>query len=113
MFSTNVGDEILKATATDTDVLVSVTRDSRAGTLFVKLVNPTNAPAAVRIDVMGVARLAPTATAVTLSGDAQATNSIDAPEAVAPVTSKVTGVKPGFTYTVPANGIVALMLETR
>ena len=31
MFSTNLGDEILKATATDTDVLVSVTRDSRSG----------------------------------------------------------------------------------
>ena len=113
LFATHLGDAIVKATATDTAVLVSVTRDSRAGTLVVKLVNPSDAPAAVRIDVMGVARLAPTATAVTLSGDARATNSIDAPEAVAPVTSKVTGVKPGFTYTVPANGIVALMLETR
>ena len=82
----------------DRFVLVSVTRDSRAGRVFVKLVNPPDAPAPVRIDVVlvGVARLAPTATAVTLSGDAQATNSIDAPEAG-----------------VPGHGIVALMLETR
>jgi alpha-N-arabinofuranosidase len=32
--------------------------------------------------------------------------------AVAPVTTKVEGVKPGFTYTIPAHGIVALMLES-
>ncbi len=30
LFSTNLGDEILKATATDTDVLTSVTRDSKS-----------------------------------------------------------------------------------
>ena len=34
MFSTHIGDEILKSTATDTDVLVSATRDSRAGTIY-------------------------------------------------------------------------------
>ena len=32
LFSTNLGDEILKAAASDTDVLVSSTRDSRTGT---------------------------------------------------------------------------------
>jgi hypothetical protein len=30
-----------------------------------------------------------------------------------PVTSKIAGVKSGFTYTVPAHGIVTLVLETR
>jgi alpha-L-arabinofuranosidase len=60
-----------------------------------------------------VRTLASTATAVTLAADPKATNSIDAPQAVVPVTSKVSGVKPGFTYDVPAHGIVVLMLETR
>jgi hypothetical protein len=32
---------------------------------------------------------------------------------VASKTSQVTGVKSGFTYTVPANGIVVLELGTR
>ncbi|MGH9888678.1 MAG: alpha-L-arabinofuranosidase C-terminal domain-containing protein, partial [bacterium] len=36
MFSTHIGDRILKATPTGTDVLVSATRDSRAGTIYVK-----------------------------------------------------------------------------
>ncbi len=113
MFSTHLGDEILKATAADTDVLVSVTRDSRSGTIYVKLVNATDADAPVQLDFQGVRSLASTATAVTLAADPKATNSIDAPRTVAPVTSKVSGVKPGFTYKVPAHGIVVLIVETR
>jgi alpha-N-arabinofuranosidase len=112
LFATNVGDEILKASATDTDVLVSVTRDSRSRILYVKLVNPGAAAAPVQLNVTG-ATLRPTATALTLAADPQATNSIDAPARVVPVTSQVTGVAPGFTYTVPANGVVVLKLGLR
>jgi alpha-N-arabinofuranosidase len=113
MFSTSVGDEILKATGSDTDVLVSVTRDSRSGRIFAKLVNATDADASVQLDLIGVKTLGTTATAVTLAADPQATNSIEAPGTVAPVTSQVSGVRPGFTYKVPARGIVVLTLETR
>jgi alpha-N-arabinofuranosidase len=113
LFSTHLGDEILKATATDTSVLVSVTRDSKSGTIFTKLVNPGDADAPVQIAVNGAKTLSPTATAMTMAADPQATNSIDAPERVVPVTSRLSGVKPGFTYTVPAHGIVVLELSTR
>ncbi|HEY2431761.1 MAG TPA: alpha-L-arabinofuranosidase C-terminal domain-containing protein [Vicinamibacterales bacterium] len=113
LFSTHVGDEILKAAASDTAVLVSVTRDSRSGLLHVKLVNPGDADAPVQIDVNGGRALAAAATAITLSGAADATNSIDAPNSVVPVTSRVAGVKSGFTYTVPARGIVVLELPAR
>ena len=112
LFATHLGDEILKAGTADTDVLVSVTRDSRSRRIYVKLVNPGSAAAPVRLDVTGAA-LRSTATALTLAGDPQATNAIDAPDRVVPQTSQVTGVASGFTYTVPANGIVVLMLETR
>jgi alpha-L-arabinofuranosidase len=63
--------------------------------------------------VNGARSLGPTATAVTLTAATDATNSIDAPEAVVPRTTKVAGVKSGFTYTVPAHGIVVLELSTR
>ncbi len=112
LFATHVGDEILKASAADTDVLVSVTRASRSGTLYVKLVNPGSAAAPVQLEIIGTA-LRPVATALTLAGDPLDTNSIDAPERVVPKTSQVTGVKSGFTYTVPANGIVVLELGMR
>ncbi|HEX4566302.1 MAG TPA: alpha-L-arabinofuranosidase C-terminal domain-containing protein [Vicinamibacterales bacterium] len=113
LFSTHLGDQILNATATDTDVLVSVTRDSRSGTIYAKFVNPHDRDAPVQLDVKGVQSLAPTARAVTIAADMQATNSIDSPANVGPVPSSVSGVKPGFTYTIPAHGIVVLELATQ
>jgi len=113
MFSTNLGDEILKTTATGTDVLTSVTRDSKSGTIFAKLVNASDADAPVQIALTGTGSLASTATALTLSADPQATNTIDTPERVVPVTSTVSGVESGFTYTVPKHGIVVLAMRTR
>jgi len=112
LFATHLGDEILKASATDTDVLVSVTRDSRSRTIYVKLVNAGAAAVPVQLDIAG-ASLRSAGTAITLAGDPQDTNSIDAPERVVPKTSPVTGVKSGFIYTVPASGIVVLELGAR
>jgi alpha-N-arabinofuranosidase len=113
MFSTNLGDEILKTTSTDTDVLTSATRDSKSGSIYAKLVNASDADAPVQITLTGSRPLAATATALTLSGDPQTTNAIDTPERVVPVASTVTGVTSGFTYTVPKHGIVVLTMRTR
>jgi alpha-L-arabinofuranosidase len=60
----------------------------------------------------GTRALASTATALTMSADPRATNTIDAPARVVPVRSTVTGVKSGFTYTVPKQGIVVLTMWT-
>ena len=112
MFSTQVGDQILKITNTDTSVLASATRVAATGAIFVKLVNPKPTSEAVTINLPGVSKLAPTAAAVVLSATSPAaTNSIDEPTTVTPVTTTVSGVKPGFSYTVPANGIVVLTLR--
>jgi alpha-N-arabinofuranosidase len=113
LFSTNLGDEILKTTTTDTEVLTSVTRDSTSGRIYAKLVNASDADAPIQITLTGTSSLASTATALTLSGDPQATNAIDTPERVVPVASTVTSVKSGFTYTVPKHGIVVLTMRTR
>lgn len=113
MFSTNLGDEILKATATHTDVLTSVTRDSKSGTIYAKLVNASDADAPLQITLTGTGSLASTATALTLAADPHATNAIDTPERVVPVTSTVTGVASSFTYTVPKHGIVVLTMRSR
>jgi alpha-N-arabinofuranosidase len=113
LFSTHVGDEILKTTPVGTDVLASATRDSTSGVVYVKLVNAADAAVPLQLAIEGARALAPRGTAATLSADPQATNSIDAPAAVVPVMSRVESVKSGFTYTVPAHGIVILMLQTR
>jgi alpha-L-arabinofuranosidase len=75
-------------------------------------VNPADTPAPVQLEVTG-ASLRPAATALSLAGDPQDTNSIEAPERIVPKSAQLTGVKSGFTYTVPANGIVVLELGTR
>ena len=97
LFSTHLGDEILKATAADTDVLVSVTRDSATGTIYAKLVNPADAAAPVQIDLRRAGTLAPTATALTLAGRRRRRpiRSTTA-EHVVPVTSTVDGRQAGI-----------------
>ena len=94
MFSRNIGDEILKSPDTDTAVLASATRDSKTGTIFVKLVNPNATAAPVQLDWKGTT--VRTATALTMAADANATNSIDAMDKVVPVSSKVDGARPGL-----------------
>jgi alpha-L-arabinofuranosidase len=113
MFSTNVGDEILGVTITGTPLLTSVTRQRKTGVIFVKHVNPDTTPQTVTVTLQGVRTVAPTATVTTLAAAPEATNALEKPVEVMPVTKKISGVKPEFTYTFPPNSITLLRLETR
>ena len=113
MFSRNVGDEILSTTSADTTVQGSATRDSKTGTIILKLVNPDPTPVAVNLKIKGISSLGSEARAITLAGCPEDTNSIQHPRNVIPVTTKVSGVKPDFTYTLPPNSIVVLKLKAR
>jgi alpha-N-arabinofuranosidase len=111
MFSQNIGDEILKVTPTGTSVQAAVTRNSSTHEIFIKLVNPDETPAPLAITFDGGGMLSPTGTAITLAADPLATNSIDDPKKVIPVTTPVTGISSTFTYTVPAHAILVLKLK--
>ena len=113
MFSTNVGDSILKVTLTGAPLLTSVTRDTKTGAIYVKHVNATAAPQTVTIELKGIGSMRPEATATVLAADPTATNSIDDPKKVVPITSKVTGIQHIFTHTFPANSVTVLRLEGR
>jgi hypothetical protein len=52
LFTTHLGDEIVKASAADTDVLVSVNRDS-SRPLYLHLVNPDSAAVPVGVNITG------------------------------------------------------------
>lgn len=111
MFSRNVGDTLLTTTSTDTSVHASATQDSATGRLFLKLVNPAASAVSVQL-ALGNGAWRSTGTALTLAAaDTAATNSISAPRALVPVESTLTGVSSSFNYTLPANGIVVLMLD--
>ena len=111
MFSTNVGDEILPATfAKDSALQGSVTRNGKTGMLFVKIVNPQAESQNVAIDLKGVKSIATDAEVETLAADPAASNTLAEPTKVTPVKSRITGVKPSFTHTVPPNSITVLKI---
>jgi len=113
MFSRNYGDSILRATLTGAPLLTSVTKNSKSGAIFVKHVNPEAAPQTLTIDVKGLRSVRSRATATVLSAAPNATNSIDEPTKVVPVTQTVSGIAPSFTHTFPPHSITVLQLETR
>ena len=111
MFSRNLGDEILPVTFSGTSVQGCATRDSQTGEIIVKLVNPELTSQWVPIEIKGVTVLASKATVITLAGNPEDTNSTSHPKNVVPITTTLSGVKPGFTYTLPANSIVVIKLR--
>jgi len=113
MFSRNYGDEILKATLDGAPVRCSVTRDTKNGVIFVKLINPQSTPQPLKLELQDVHKLKSTATATTLAAAPDETNSITDPVKVIPVITKVKGVKPEFSYILSANSITVLKLESR
>ena len=113
MFSCNHGDEVLKAAITDAALHSSVTRDSRTGAITVKLVNPQPMSQPVKIEIPGVASLAPIMAVITLAADPTDTNAIDTPRKVIPVTTKVPNFQPGGIYTLPPYSITVLTMNKR
>jgi alpha-N-arabinofuranosidase len=112
MFSRNLGDVVLGASLTGTPLLTSVTRDTKTGAIIVKHVNPQATPQPVTIEIKGVRSVGATATSTVLAASGPAeTNSLAEPEKVVPVTAKVEGVRPTFTYTFPANSVTVLRID--
>jgi len=113
LFSTKVGDELLNITLAGAPLLASVTRQSKTGTLYLKYVNPGDAPQMVTLQLMGVKAVKPEAMVTTLAAPPDETNSREAPTKVTPKLSKLGQVQPEFVYTFPPYSITLMALETR
>ena len=114
MFSREVGDEILKATFShDAKVQGSVTRESKKGVIYVKLVNPEATAQPLEIKLQGVREVKAAAEVETLAGDPTDTNSLEDPVRVTPVKSEFKHASTGFEYTVPAYSITVLRLHAQ
>lgn len=112
MFANNVGDQIPAVTSDDSSVYNSVTEDSKTGAIIIKLVNANSGPKPLELNIQGV-RTKSKGTAVTMTAAPDATNSIDNPTNVVPSVAKVTDIGPKFNYTVPANSIVILTVNSK
>ena len=80
--------------------------------VYIKIVNPGEAEEPVEINLNGITSVKSKATVEVLSADPSATNSMQDPVKVVPVESKLSDIKPSFTYKVPAHSIVVLKIKT-
>jgi len=115
MFAANHGDTVIPATLTGgTDLYESITRDTKSGMLYVKLVNTTAASRSVHVDTSGFGSVEPNGTAITLAGSGpKDTNTITDPTRIVPVTSKLTGLGKSFDYRLAPYSVTILKLQTR
>jgi alpha-N-arabinofuranosidase len=92
----------------------NATRDTKTGTLYVKVVNRGSAAQAVRVQVSGVAAIEPKGQLVALTGSGpEDTNSITQPAKIVPVTTGVDGLGADFTRTFPPYSISVLLMKGR
>ena len=92
----------------------SATRDSKAGTIYVKIVNRAGAPQPMRVEVRGVTSVAPSGQVITMAASSpEDTNSITAPAKIAPVTSAAEDFGASFSRTFPPYSITVLRLEAK
>jgi alpha-N-arabinofuranosidase len=117
MFNLNRGDVILKASfdgmaaGAVPPIQYSVTRDTKSGVIYLKMVNVNAAPQPVNITVVGVNSFTPPSVAIALSAEKVTdTNSIDEPTRIVPIVSKLPDIRPLFSYTLAPFSVTVLRL---
>ena len=136
MFSVNHGDEILASTIENVPagapardaapaggarrggatapgtIFTGVTRDSKTGAIYVKVVNSAGQAQDVHIEVQGVSGIATGGQLTVMSAASpEATNSIKEPKKVMPVTTAVDGLGKSFTRSFPPYSVSVLRLQ--
>jgi alpha-N-arabinofuranosidase len=95
-------------------VFYSATMDDNSGTIYLKLVNTTGKKQPIQINLNGITKVLPNATLVVVkSNKPEDTNSINDPEKIVPVTSKIKGVAPVFKRTLDPYSVSILELQTK
>lgn len=116
MFGNHVGDQILDARLEGTALrfFYSVTRDSRDGKLYLKMVNATASPRPLTIRLNGVSQVSKNGKIISLSASTtQATNTILDPTRIVPKESTITNAATQFSHTLPPYSIQVMELEAQ
>jgi alpha-N-arabinofuranosidase len=116
MFSKHHGDVVLPATLTSTGgskVYTSVTRDSKDGTIYLKVVNAAADPQPLHVNLNGVGQVSRTGTAVVLTSTSpSATNRPGDNEKAVPVTVRVPGLGQSFDYNFAPFSVTVLQIDS-
>jgi alpha-N-arabinofuranosidase len=90
------------------------TRDSKAGTIYLKVVNRAGTPQPVRVEISGLVAVEANGQAITLGASSpDDTNSITEPTKIVPITTNVEGLGADFTRTFPPYSITVLQMKGR
>ena len=90
----------------------NATRDTQAGTIYLKVVNRAGSPQPVRVEISGPSSIEPKGQMIAISTSSpDDTNSIAEPSKIAPVTSEVDGLGANFTHTFPPYSITVLKMK--
>jgi alpha-N-arabinofuranosidase len=90
------------------------TRDSKSGTIYIKVVNRAAAAQPVHVSLSGVSSVDPKGKMTTLAASGpNDTNSITDPNRIVPVTSDVNGLAADFTRSFPSYSITVLELSSK
>jgi len=115
MFQMHRGDTVVPArmAVEPANFFYSATRSSKHGTVYLKVVNLNATPETVTIAVNGVKKVAARGALLVLtSGQPEDTNTLEDPNKVVPITTRIKGLGTSFTRTFAPYSINVLQLET-
>ncbi|MDJ1468863.1 alpha-L-arabinofuranosidase C-terminal domain-containing protein [Xanthocytophaga flava] len=116
LFTANQGDyyydKIVSKNSKDSTLAASCVKDSKTGDIILKLVNGGTASQSMKIDLSAFKKLASQAEQVVIAGSAEAENTLENPQAIAPVQSKIK-VSKSFQYNAPAMSLTVIRIKTQ
>ncbi len=114
VFNAHRGDVVVAATPdVAPGLFTSVTRATRTGALYLKVVNSLGVPRTVRIEIAGTKSVASAGQQTVLTGQPSDVNSLPEPEKIIPTETNLTGLSQTFDHTFPAYSITVLQLQTQ
>ena len=93
-------------------VYASATRDNATGDVILKVVNMGDGPQTIKLNLAGMARVAPQATAEVLTGDPNAMNSLAEPARIVPRQEAISNAAPSFEHEFPGSSVTVLRLKS-
>ena len=114
LFSQHHGNVVVPATLTGDRLFESVTRDTKTGRVYAKLVNTEATAKSVHITLSGAGSVSAAGTAFTLRGASLTdVNTIADPTKIVPTTAPVSGISRDFTYTVAPYSVTVLQMQIK
>ncbi|PKQ45145.1 alpha-L-arabinofuranosidase C-terminal domain-containing protein [Confluentibacter flavum] len=115
MFSTNYGDTYYKniiSTEKDTTLSASCLKDNKTGDIILKMVNTGVESKNMKVNLSKFKNFIPDAEQITLTGDAEAENTLENPTHIVPKNSN-TKVSKSFDYIAPPMSLTVIRIKTK